>query len=178
VPTVGVVGVDGTSSSSSTRDIGLDLDGVDAGVDEVEGGGLGKRSNVGLMIFSKKFESYTELLRLAIPVAASIVKSDAADEALARDTSDGLRLLSKGIGSDENVRGKMSPRSSSASAISRPFGAADGAGITIGDEGKRSDDAECEGEGEGEDVEADDTKGYEEDDGEMYSVLKGGDGLL
>lgn len=50
---VGVVGVDGTSFSSSTGVRGLGLDGVDAGVDELEEGGLGKRSNVGLTTVSK-----------------------------------------------------------------------------------------------------------------------------
>jgi hypothetical protein len=162
-PTVDFVGVDGSLFSSSTQYRGLDLDGVDAGVDEVEGGGVGKRSNVGLTIFSKKFESYTELLRLAMPVLASIVRSDAAEETLARDTSEGRRLPSKGMGSDENVRGIMPPASSSASAISMPFGGAGGADETMIEvEGKCSGDVE-HGDKE-EDVEAD-------DDGEMYSVL-------
>lgn len=66
---------------------------------------------------------------------ASIVKSDAADDALATDTSDGLRLSPKGMASDENVRGKEPPRSSSDSAISRPFDGTCGAeGIMIEDE--------------------------------------------
>lgn len=158
VPTVavGVVGVDGVSFSSSTRERGLGLDGVDAGVDEAEGGGLGKRSKVGLTIVSKKFASYIELLRLATPVLASIVRSDTAVDTLARDTSDGLRLSSKGASSDENVSG-ITPPASSASAASRPFGCP----------GETTEEGEEDVEGTGGRGNGDDGA----DEGEMYSVL-------
>lgn len=89
------------------------------------------------------------------------VASDAYDETLVMDTSEGRLLLSNSIGTDEKEMG-MTP-SSSESAISRPS-------FTLGVGGARVEAKNVLGSGE--EAEGDDDDGVE---GEMYSVCASDD---